>query len=143
MKIRQGSEENVKLIGQHFVITAAKRGDPSRIKTLLENWYKAHATVLFQRHLDELYGKIKRYGIKEPTLKVRKMTKRWGSCTGSKAILLNIELVKAPMHCIEYVIMHEICHLLVPKHGEKFRRVLSRCMPDWERRKQRLNMVVL
>ena len=47
------------------------------------------------------------------------------------------------MHCIEYVIMHEICHLLVPKHGEKFRRVLSRCMPDWERRKQRLNMVVL
>jgi len=97
----------------------------------------------FIKHLDELYGKIKRYGIKEPTLKVRKMTKRWGSCTGSRAILLNIELVKAPMHCIEYVIMHELCHLLVPKHGEKFRRVLSRCMPDWERRKQRLDMVVL
>ena len=71
------------------------------------------------------------------------MSKRWGSCSRKGTITLSLDLIKTPLHCIEYVITHELCHLLVHDHSPAFFRMLSRCMPDWERRKARLEEVVL
>jgi predicted metal-dependent hydrolase len=71
------------------------------------------------------------------------MKKRWGSCTKAGVITFNTELVKAPTYCIEYVIMHELCHLKHPHHGKEFYDLLTQCTPDWVRRKERLERVVL
>ena len=78
-----------------------------------------------------------------PEVKLRGMRTRWGSCSRPKTILLNPELIKTPLYCIEYVIMHELCHLQHPDHSRAFRRLLTRCMPDWERRKSKLELAIL
>jgi predicted metal-dependent hydrolase len=71
------------------------------------------------------------------------MVRRWGSCTRSGRILLNLMLVTAPVTCIDYVIMHELCHLKEPNHGAGFFRLLSRFMPDWAIRKQKLDSFII
>ena len=73
-----------------------------------------------------------------PPLIVRRLQSRWGSCSKAGRILLNTELVQAPTECIDYVIVPELCHLKVPDHSPAFFRLLARCMPDWERRKAKL-----
>lgn len=71
------------------------------------------------------------------------MVKRWGSCTKSGTILLNTELVRVPVHCIDYVITHELCHLIIHGHGPEFYRLLGRVMPDWKVRKQRIDRCII
>jgi predicted metal-dependent hydrolase len=70
---------------------------------------------------------------------LRAMSKRWGSCTPKGKIFLNPLLVSATKDCIDYVIVHELCHLRFPNHSSSFYRLLSRIMPDWIDRKNRLN----
>ena len=78
-----------------------------------------------------------------PKIVIRRMGKRWGSCTEMGNILINVELIKTPLDCIEYLIMHELCHLRVHNHSQAYYRLLARCMPDWQRRKTRLDSFVI
>ena len=73
-----------------------------------------------------------------PELKIRKMRTRWGSCTKSGVVTLNLELVRMPPECIDYVITHELCHMVEFNHSARFYEVQSRFMPDWKARKQQL-----
>jgi predicted metal-dependent hydrolase len=88
-------------------------------------------------------AQLRKYGIGEPKLCIGKMKKRWGSCTGRGVIYLNPGLIKAPSHCIDYIITHELCHLKYPNHGKQFYSLMSRVMPDWGARKRRLESVPL
>lgn len=111
---------------------------PGPIGKLLEQWYKAKAKEVFVSLLAELIDKIPRFQNRQLSLHVKAMPTRWGSCSPSGRITLNTELVKAPKACIEYVIIHELCHLIYPNHNKKFYRLLSALMPDWEKWKERL-----
>jgi predicted metal-dependent hydrolase len=66
------------------------------------------------------------------------MPKRWGSCTAKGEILLNPDLIKTPAVCVEYVVLHELCHLKHLNHSAAFFRMLDAVLPDWRERKQRL-----
>jgi predicted metal-dependent hydrolase len=79
-----------------------------------------------------------RLGIERPALVVCAMKKRWGSHTGSGRVLLNDRLITARRECIDYVIVHELCHVVEPNHSPRFFRLLRRFLPDWEQRKELL-----
>jgi len=69
---------------------------------------------------------------------VRKLEKRWGSMTPSAQLILNKALIHAPLVCIDYVIIHELCHLQHPDHSPNFWRFLTAILPDWKKRKTQL-----
>jgi predicted metal-dependent hydrolase len=73
------------------------------------------------------------------TFEIRHMAKRWGSCTPEGKILLNLKLIQVPKGLIDYVVMHELCHLKEHHHGAAFYNLLGRAMPDWQERRQQLN----
>ena len=75
-------------------------------------------------------------------LQIRSLKKRWGSLTPQRKIILNQDLIRADLSCIDYVITHELCHLKHFNHSKKFYDFLSQVMPDWESHKQRLEKLL-
>jgi predicted metal-dependent hydrolase len=143
LKVVEGADESVKLKGGWIHIQVKRKDDAQRIKALFDEWMLRRTRERFQLSLEKCLEKMRRHEIAEPQLRIRKMKKRWGSCTARGVINLNIELIKAPSHCIDYVVVHELCHLKYPDHGKKFYALLARVMPDWEMRKKRLENVRL
>lgn len=113
------------------------------LNQLLNQWYKQHAKSCFETTLRESIPLFSRYKIKTPRLQVRSMKKKWGSCTPEGKIILNTELIKTPKACIEYVVVHELCHLVHYNHTKKFFELQSRLMPDWEKWKEKLEMMLV
>ncbi len=139
LKVHKGSPEQVKLIGPFLHVWSADRDDHERIKALVDRWYREHAERVLEHRLQVcLEQRPSLRPTRRPRVTLRRMTHRWGSCTKAGNILLNTNLVKVPVHCIDYVIVHELCHLHIRNHSPGFYRLLSRCMPDWQKRKQRL-----
>lgn len=116
----------------------SKSPAPEVIEKTLADWYKARAKEVFAELLAETIVKAPKFQNRTLSLHTKAMPTRWGSCSTSGRITLNSELVKAPKACVEYVILHELCHLIHPNHNKKFFRLLSSFMPDWEKWKERL-----
>jgi predicted metal-dependent hydrolase len=90
----------------------------------------------------DLVRRTSRLRLKEaPPLTVRRLEKRWGSCSVDGRILMNVDAVKLPAGCLDYLLLHELCHLHQPHHGPAFWRLLDACLPDWERWRTRLHKV--
>lgn len=127
----------VKLYRGHIEVHAIDTTTEA-IEKVLQEWYKLKAKEVFTALLAEVIEKTPRFQNKRLSLHTKAMPTRWGSCSPSGRITLNSELVKAPKACIEYVTIHELCHLIYPNHNKKFYRLLSMLMPDWEKWKERL-----
>jgi len=144
LKVRDGASEGIKLIGRYFLVWVKDRKDSAAIQRLLDAWYRGHAERLFIYRLNQIIDGTRSLGLKTtPNVLIRKMERRWGSCTKAGNVLLNVSLIKAPIQCVDYVIVHELCHLRFHNHGPQFYRMLGRCMPDWESRKKRLEAVTI
>ena len=135
LKIEYGKKDYVKLKGKFLIVQTS---DKSRVKGLVKDWYLAHAKAKFKEIAEPLIQKFKRYKIEPESIVFRDMPTRWGSCTPKGKIILNPELIKAPKGCIEYVIIHELCHLIYHDHTRKFIELQTKEMPDWEKWKTKL-----
>ncbi len=144
LRVRKADEKSIKLVGKYFHVDAPSVTDSEAIAAAMHQWYMIHADSLFRQRMDRCVETTPALRIEAPVnLRLRKMEKRWGSCSKAGTVTLNVDLVKTPLHCIDYVIMHELCHLRVHDHGPAFERLLGRCMPDWKTRKERLESIVI
>lgn len=99
----------------------------------IDKWYKKKAKGLFKERLDEIYNKYTE-SIPYPDLRIRKMTTRWGVCnTRLKVITLNLELIKRDIKYLDYVIVHELSHLIEANHSSKFWALVEKNYPDYKR----------
>jgi predicted metal-dependent hydrolase len=141
LKIEESQDEAVKLKHGRINVTVRDKSNSQLVAALLNEWLLMRARDRFQISLQKCNERLRKYRIENPQLRIRKMSKRWGSCTRQGVIYLNPELIKAPSHCIDYVVTHELCHVRHPHHGKEFYSLLSRVMPDWEGRKRQLEKV--
>lgn len=106
-------------------------------KQLLDCFYRAELQSLLPPMLEKWEPVV---GVRSKECRVRKMRTRWGSCNIHQArIWMSLELIKYPLGCIEYVLVHELTHLLEPSHNKRFHSLVGEAMPDWKDYKKRLN----
>jgi len=113
------------------------RDEAAATRALLE-WYRAEARRLFERLIDQWHSHPRFQRYPRPPLKIRAMRSRWGSLSPRTGMCLNLLLIHAPLPAIEYVVVHELCHLRYRGHGRGFYGVLESVLPDWRTRRQLL-----
>lgn len=129
--------ESIKLTRGKLMVTIAKK-DPDLIQARLEHWYRQRAKLIFTQCLDSMLQHAV-WVKKKPSLRIFKMKTQWGNCSPNGKLTLNPLLVKTPIECINYVILHELCHLVEHNHSENFYRLMKQVLPSWEKTKLRLD----
>jgi predicted metal-dependent hydrolase len=138
LKVIESSQSTVKLQAGLLIVETNSKLNPSQIEKQLNNWYSQKAQIQFEKVFEESLTLFSNYKVERPNLSFRWMFKRWGSCSPKGKITLNYELIKAPKRCIQYVMVHELCHLIHPNHSQKFFDLLYSVYPEWQKVKDRL-----
>jgi predicted metal-dependent hydrolase len=143
LKVTEGNQDSVKLSRGYFLIETKNPTDSDKIKMLLNSWYAEKAESTFHKSVERCWPYFEKLGLAAPRIKIRCMKKRWGSLSRGGLLTLNTELISAPRECIDYVITHELCHVQCHNHSFEFYRLLKKVMPDWERRKHKLELALV
>ena len=141
LKVLAHDLAGVKLGRGQLIVSLPRPSSSERVKALLQRWYRDRAKVLFNEALDASLRRLD--AVARPRLIIRAMRSRWGSLSLAGTMTLNVNLVRAPRACIEYVVTHELCHLKHRDHGPAFHSLLGRVMPDWAKRKEQLELALL
>jgi len=126
----KGTIQSVKLLRGKIEVNA-KTNSPEKIKTLLQDWYKEKAREIFNTRLEVLLQKTP-WVSEKPHIRIMRMATQWGSCSPHGQLTLNPHLVKASRDCIDYVLLHELCHLAEHNHSDRFYRLMNQTMPKWQ-----------
>lgn len=135
--VEAGAAAEVRLRGAFVVVTLSKH-DPARISAALDWWYRQRARDVFAHRL-AVVAESMSWVRQPPPFRLRNMTRQWGSCSPAGRLTLNPWLVAAPREAIDYVLLHELCHLKHHNHSPAFYAALKRQMPGWEQIKARLD----
>lgn len=112
--------------------------DRAAVRRRLGRWYEARANEYLRDKFSEIADRLSWIEAR-PSVKLMRMKTQWGSCSPGGMIYLNPALIRAPRHCIEYVILHELCHLVEHNHSKRFFDLLTKQMPGWEAAKRELD----
>ena len=118
-------------------------GDESAVKRLLYKGYKNEAVSVLPVMVNNMLERYKDQIFKPTGLVIRSMKRRWGSCSNKGKITLSTELIKLDDTFIEYVIIHELCHLKHHNHGSKFYELLSELYPDWRKARKEMKALIM
>lgn len=131
------SQATARMRGGYIEVTVAER-DPVAVHAALEAWYLGRASELLAARLEAVAAPLP-WVHTLPAMRLQVMKRQWGSCSPAGRLVLNPHLVKASRECIDYVVLHELCHLRHHNHGPDFYRTLERHLPSWRKVKARLD----
>ncbi|MCB1586925.1 MAG: M48 family metallopeptidase [Xanthomonadales bacterium] len=134
LKTQQDNKDDVILTDKEHVVNYRKEAS---IKSLLKKWYRQHALEYFSKRAATLRQKFDFPKIKN--IRVRMMKSRWGSCNSRSEITFNVHLIKAVPEVIDYVILHELCHLIQQNHSKAFYQLQEEINPHWKTQKKQLD----
>ncbi|MCA6517849.1 MAG: M48 family metallopeptidase [Pseudanabaena sp. M110S1SP2A07QC] len=108
---------------------------------IIQQWYRTQLKAIIPALIDKWKAIV---GVEINEWGVKQMKTKWGSCNiEDHRIWLNLELIKKPLHCIEYIIVHELVHLLERHHSDRFKAVMDKVMPHWRIYRDELNQLPL
>jgi len=129
--------KHVEIKGDYIVVYVSERSTKNSIANTLWAWYKEQLTPIIERYVDKWQQIL---GVSPTQWSIQQMQSSWGKChKQSGKILFNLQLAKKPLNCIEYVVAHEMTHLIEQNHTDRFRYILSSHLPEWRRVKEQLN----
>jgi len=138
-----GPRFSVRIEDDRLLVAGPPDDDPERSGKRLVRYLRSEAERTLQNRMAECLPAAAGLGIPAPRLSIRMMKRRWGSCGRDGRVVLNLRLVQTPPACVDYVILHELCHLRHHHHGREFYALLDRVLPDWRERKKILERTLL
>lgn len=132
-------------INKNFIILKIKEKyaqNSNYVNRYFRNWLREYEYWLCDKLIDKYLKAFEIYNLKKPKLTIREMSSRWGSCIPAKnKITINQKLIYSSFDCLEYVVLHEVSHLIEANHSKKFYSVVESAMPDWKKRKELLQFL--
>jgi hypothetical protein len=140
LRVKNGIANRVTKNCEYIDIECA---DANMAELLMQQWYKSKAKEVFPNIVNPVIRRFRSvYNVAPAKITVKSMKSRWGSCSSRGSVSLNSKLVQAPPRCIEYVIVHELCHLIHFNHSKDFYTLLAEIIPDWKERKKELKRIL-
>ncbi|NLK99465.1 MAG: M48 family metallopeptidase [Clostridiales bacterium] len=136
LKINYDSRGRIDLVDNKLIIATDIHSSKEQRERLLMNWYRQQ----LEERLPKLFEKWEAIiGVKASKVTIRNMKSRWGSCnTRDNRISINLQLSKKPQICLEYVVVHELVHILEPSHNSVFKGYMDSFLPNWRKIKEGL-----
>lgn len=141
LKVSPANKNYVESDEAYIYLFVKDIGDTELKQKTMDKWLQLKCKETIKLLCETIYPAFQKYDVDFPELRFRNMISRWGSCQPKRKIItFNYALINAPVMCVEYVIVHEFVHFLVPNHSRKFYEFLSVFLPDWQERKKMLEM---
>ena len=136
LKIKESKNESILLSKGTFIVKVNKN-TTKKVQEIFKNWLKEHAQKIIEKKSNHHEKKI---GVKFDKIIIKDHKERWGSLSKNNTININLSILCAPSKIIDYVIIHELCHLKIPDHSPKYWNLLYKMMPDYETHKEWLSV---
>jgi predicted metal-dependent hydrolase len=143
VKIEPGRGRRAAFMGGVLVVPVTDTDNHDAVRRRIESWLKRRAEQVFAIALRRGSEAAALHGVAAPTWSLRWMKRCWGRCGRDGRVVFNIRLVQTPPSLVEYVILHELCHLKHHNHGASFYSLLAECLPDWKERRKELSVIAL
>lgn len=131
------SRQGVRIDGDYLVLTVREKSSAAHRAAVMAVWHKEQLTPIVEEYVRKWQNEL---DVKLAMFEIRAMSAKWGTCSKAKSkAIFNVELAKKPLKCVEYVVAHELAHLIERTHNADFKKILDRHFPDWREIKDNLN----
>lgn len=140
LMVSESPETGVLINNFNMILSVQDLKSTQQKEFVLDMWYREQAENVFVEAMATAIIKSAPYKVRFPDLKIYRLDNRWGACSPkNQRVILNLELIKTPKECIEYIALHEMLHFRFPNHNLAFYGALGDLMADWKEREDMLN----